>query len=510
MLITSKILSGVKVQLFAIGKGGEYENYFTVFQPETFNEQLLGKIKKLDSRGKKKVTFFEIHLENFEAKNLYDNIHKNQNVKLKLRDREISIHFRNTIKRPKVFLPRTVNNSVANGWWPKIIDEGTYIRMSYSEEKYNIEEKYFFKIANFIKLHSGFDLFYLQDFLGTVIFLELSLVDQFKYNFNPETSQVSFMKLGNLEFESRVVLEAWDGEEALLSQMFDLNDNCKSCKFNIDFKPTKIGFKFYIKKNNIWKISNEETVHLLRETTISMHQKVGELKVKRGIQEEILDITTKEKPIHVSDGNDMVWQKLESERLKSNRNIEIRNLGSLFLNNNLSNEEVKKIIYEELYKKAANRIWIWDPYVDQSILSDLSVLALSNRSLKIKVLLSEYKGENITALESNLEFMRCDSINSYLKKVETDTGASLNNIEIRNWYRSGKHTFHDRFIIIDNNVWILGSSIKDIGNYHSTIYRLEGGLPQEIIDEYEKSWNGYYGPLKPNGMEVFPSLKNLL
>lgn len=57
MLITSKILSGVKVQLFAIGKGGEYENYFTVFQPETFNEQLLGKIKKLDSRGKKKLHF---------------------------------------------------------------------------------------------------------------------------------------------------------------------------------------------------------------------------------------------------------------------------------------------------------------------------------------------------------------------------------------------------------------------------------------------------------------------
>lgn len=80
------------------------------------------------------------------------------------------------------------------------------------------------------------------------------------------------------------------------------------------------------------------------------------------------------------------------------------------------------------------------------------------------------------------------------------------NFSVRNWFRSGKHAFHDRFIITEKAVWQIGSSLKDLGDYHSTIYRLEGDIADAIRGEFERAWNGNFDPMNPDGMEVFPEL----
>ena len=239
-----------------------------------------------------------------------------------------------------------------------------------------------------------------------------------------------------------------------------------------------------------------------------------------------LDITIRQK--HIVSGysaSKQPWISLERLRIKTNKGVEIRQLGSLFLpyKGGASHQESQQLIKEELFDKAEQRIWIWDPYLDGSVLDDLIILGLSKRSLEIKLLLSEHKGERTTERkileqtdssqsQNDLTvlkvFPRCASIRNYIDERIEDL-STLKNLKVRNWYRAGKHTFHDRFIIIDDLVWSIGSSLKDIGNYHTTIYRLEGDLPGQVIDEFQKGWNGNFGHMDPNGLSVFPNWKDI-
>lgn len=48
---------------------------------------------------------------------------------------------------------------------------------------------------------------------------------------------------------------------------------------------------------------------------------------------------------------------------------------------------------------------------------------------------------------------------------------------------TGDPIFHDRYFIIDKEVWLSGNSLADLGNRISTIVKLPN--PAEIIEIYE-------------------------
>ena len=47
-----------------------------------------------------------------------------------------------------------------------------------------------------------------------------------------------------------------------------------------------------------------------------------------------------------------------------------------------------------------------------------------------------------------------------------------------------KPAFHDRFIIVDNNVWLSGNSLADIGKRASILVQLQ--YPNQIINMYKQ------------------------
>ena len=52
--------------------------------------------------------------------------------------------------------------------------------------------------------------------------------------------------------------------------------------------------------------------------------------------------------------------------------------------------------------------------------------------------------------------------------------------------RGEKSPLHDRFLVIDDNVYLLGSSLNEVGNRTTTISRVPA--PGEMIDQAESWW----------------------
>ncbi len=85
-----------------------------------------------------------------------------------------------------------------------------------------------------------------------------------------------------------------------------------------------------------------------------------------------------------------------------------------------------------------------------SYISEKTLFAFSNLKGRIK---------QITILTSQITDI--SKFNAYCQKMQSEMGIK---IEV---YESKK--IHDRYIIFDNNCWVLGGSIKDIGNKDSLI-----------------------------------------
>lgn len=516
---------GVRVQLFVAGKQGQYKNFFSVMKEVTYDTADTGRWKK--QKGKNNFTLFECYLPLLDGQDLFQTIQGNKQLLFVHQEREITIEFGELMVRPSIFMPNIPHNSVDKGWWPGSLSEGFRLNMLFGNVDVELGIKAKQNAFRFIKEKAAVNLEFLHDFIGSVLYLH-NVSQPISFQFNPDSMHLTFA-LHNGETakkEKRVVFEAWEGDEALESEIFDMSANQTYTMWKLPFSPTKISYRLYQMQDKRWKLVKQHTSYLANNIQVNVNLTVGKLIVKKEEETEDHDITIRQRPIVLgSSFSKQPWLPLERGRVKTNKGVEIRQLGSLFLayKGGVTHREIQQLIKEELFDKAEQQIWIWDPYLDHSVLDDLIILALSKRSLDIKLLLSEHKGERTTGdkipekkdssqsqneLIASKSFPRCASIRDYLSEKIEET-STLKNFKIRNWYRAGKHTFHDRFIIIDNFVWSIGSSLKDIGNYHTTIYRLEGDLPDQVIDEFKKGWNGEFGHMDPNGLSVFPNWKDI-
>lgn len=497
-------IDGVRVQLFVVGKNDEYANFFTVIKEMSVSSD--GMQKWIKKKGKNNFCLFECYMSSAEGRNFYHKIHAEQTCSVIYQETNIKISFGKLIDRPTVFMPNIPQNSVGRGWWPGSLEEGFQFSMLFGNREYEMTSKARENAFAFVKEKVAFNLNFLQDFVGSVIYLPDNEFQAVTFKFNPDSMYLIFALHGELASqERRVVIEAWEGEEALQSEMFDLAGDQFYCTWQLSFLPTKIGYRLYERVGAHWRVMKQHSAYLMREISINMGLTVGKLIVKKDDDTEEHDIVVRQEPSIIdATSTEQPWLKAERGRLKANKGVEIRQLGSLFLpyKGGISHQESLELINTELFDKATQRIWIWDPYLDESILDNLLILALRKRGLEIKLLLSEYRGERAPENECDL-FPRCSAMQKYLEE-QGDALKTLENFEIRNWFRAGKHTFHDRFIIIDNVVWSIGSSLKDIGNYHTTIYRLEGDLPDQVVAEFKKGWEGHFGHMEPNGLFVFP------
>lgn len=547
-----------RIQLFAIEVGGTYKNVFSLFKLETnaipleqvHEENIVWQQRK----GKKRLRLFQSLVTVDKAEQMFSKIEISKMVSFAYGQNTVTIQFGELIRRSMTFLANEPGSSVANGWWPGTLQDGFDIQTLYADSNTCLSgesEQVRRNVFEFVKKESGMDLAHLRDYAGNLLFITPHLTPFVECHFNHETMKQTLTLIGDVPPKSRrVVLSFWEGDECSINYIQDLDPTSTFCAVDVPFYPTRCGYELYEYSGGLWRLVKKRSCFLVRQINIGMDIITGTLAVRNsnGEQVEQHSIVQRQRPTII--GNETYqtqpWILAERERNRANRGIEVRQLGSIFMPlDQGSPGRAWSLIKNEIIESAKNRIWLWDPYLDASILDTFVILGLRYSQLDIRWLMSEVLGERIgqpgqqptmsdkgsvfskllrTLLKCSrstdtkatigpsdaiLQLPRCKTIYDYFQHPETQGERLRNqgNFKVRNWYRSGKHSFHDRFIIVDDSVWHVGCSLKDIGSYHSTIYRLDGDIPNQVIEEYQKTWEGSFGPMRLTGLEVFPDLK---
>ncbi len=132
-------------------------------------------------------------------------------------------------------------------------------------------------------------------------------------------------------------------------------------------------------------------------------------------------------------------------------------------------ETVMKIL-----NKASKRCYICDMYFTvKTLVRFVMPVKLTNVEVRILSSKEELKANDIVQLKEGCEAM-----------IEKD----VVNVSCR-LLRGEKAALHDRFIVADEQVWLVGCSLDEIGKRATTISRVPADYSKKILDRIEDWWN---------------------
>lgn len=497
----------VEFQIYAVKKNNNYDCIFAIAnQKKGF--LFSSAWTKID--GPKNVKLFMITVNINMRDEILTQIDVNNKIIFNCGEDLININFGNLLKRDSVFLSNVTGSTISKGLWPGNYDKGFYLNQWY-RLGFDINKQNLGKVYRFINKYTGMDIENLNDFIGSVLYLKDDIEYEIDISFNPDNGKVIFVLRGDLKKAERVIIiEINEGKEAIWKNLYFI-ENKRFIEFDAPFLPTSLGYELYEKdEGGFWILKARKKHALIRSIHIDMSIVTGKLIVNTLEGEESEDIVVQERPIKVNDDyNKQPWINDEYDRIKINEARSLKELGSIFVK--ATGEGEKKVLMDIVESKilgsAKKRLWLWDPYLDNSIIDVILRKAITNPSIDVRLLLSEsltISSSTNDAINILKNMDRSLSIFNSINKACGDTVDCLRNLKVRNWYKKDRHTFHDRFIISDTSVWSLGSSIKDLGNYHTTIYRMDGELPEEVASEFKKAWSGNFYKIQAEGIEIFP------
>lgn len=161
---------------------------------------------------------------------------------------------------------------------------------------------------------------------------------------------------------------------------------------------------------------------------------------------------------------------LNTTTVKENYNCKEGN--EFWFYNNLENSH-KPLIYEHLLNSAKESICIWDPYANTN---DAQLFKLINEGVDVKCLISNdmNKGNHYEKIR---EFI------SELKRIQEEKNYNLK-LKVYN-IPNGEKGFHDRYLFIDDDIYIVGSSMA----YHNTYSKVKAAstsIHKVLLEENKK------------------------
>lgn len=124
---------------------------------------------------------------------------------------------------------------------------------------------------------------------------------------------------------------------------------------------------------------------------------------------------------------------------------------------------------------AHKRIYICDVFFDSKSLSRF-VLPMKSSSVALKI------------LSGKKELKADDKRKDLIEGIKQLNGKSIANVECR-LLIGKKAELHDRFIVADDQVWILGCSLNEFGNRATTLIRVPKDYRKKLVDRAEEWWN---------------------
>ncbi len=229
---------------------------------------------------------------------------------------------------------------------------------------------------------------------------------------------------------------------------------------------------------------------------------IKEIKINMGIISQRQQITIKDKKNNKIDTYKTQKVEYENISIKNDKYVDDNeNLYRLFLDKNLErkliekeknrgskilyrNEQETKKYIRNIISKALKRVVFIDPYITTKEIFRFS-LAVESKNTEI-IIVTSNKVLNKKSNNSINGFKEKDILQKKIKQINKILLSSKFQIYVMSGATS---IFHDRFIIVDDDLWIIGTSLNMVGKSKiSLITKLD--QPQELINfftlEYKK------------------------
>lgn len=283
-------------------------------------------------------------------------------------------------------------------------------------------------------------------------------------------SEVIPRSRSNLDSYSLTVFEKRYGTVGYMKSQ-DLSES----SFSIDKVPQQLEESgFFLCENNRGLISYQPPAPFLRSISTSMSMMSKQYKFRASDGEHIISVASKETPFETRMHKDTETTrdfrgKMLNAEYRRRRRRKAKDYGQVWFTDN---DEAREFI-RSLISRAREQITIVDPYAANKQIIDYAAF-VSNDQIKINVLTS-FAPLNLPA-SANFASSKNELLDEFKESIELFEMRGIP-LDIRFMAGGKEPVLHDRFLIIDEQVWFCGNSLNQIGARQGMMLKLPDPLP---------------------------------
>ncbi|MEP1891830.1 MAG: VPA1262 family N-terminal domain-containing protein, partial [Cyclobacteriaceae bacterium] len=364
-------------------------------------------------------------------------------------------------------------------------------------------DKVFDKIGDISRQNLGFDLSAIPEHIGNIYLFGCNPILRKWGSKLIDREKELFLSFHEREGHTIVGCELVLEEERSKNTGFTLRKEITSRreKVELPYFPHAVHTKIYDQSGNLIERSFGTWINF--QFNMSIQESVMNLEVKGGKGTEVVSIPKYSRVATNTVGDyDLSTARYLRSALDERRFEELESNKEFIFFPNAENSKVKaQSTVRELLNMAGSRCMILDPYFQASDL--VYAFIIRNISIPIQIISSaSFLKEEIKIREVQKKLLRrfyrwMVSIFRKPKKGQTQGQALLDGIEsYQKLYsqqkieckvlRGKKSPLHDRYIVIDNDVYLLGSSLNEFGSRATTIIKVP--TPKPMIEQALKWW----------------------
>jgi len=380
--------------------------------------------------------------------------------------------------------------------WSKLITEKSWLS--------DFNQKFFEKLSSISRAYLGYDLATIPEHIGNVYLCACnpiirswnsSLLDKKK------DLLVSFYeRQGKSIIDCELVLE----EERAKRNGFTLRHTIASDRerITLPYFPDALHKKLYDRNGNL--IEHQLGVWQNIQFGMNIQESELKLKVKTKTGEEIFSIpkTTQASTTHIGDF-DFTNAHYLKDALEARKFEELeRNKEFIFFPNEDDSKNRAQTTVRELLNKSKTRCMILDPYFGSGDL--IYAITVQNISIPVQIISSVDYLERPIKSDEREEAGRFKKLWLCLKRTmkrpskgktyahqlqkgiqEFEKVYAQQTIECR-VLKGSPSPLHDRYIVVDDDVYLLGSSLNEFGARATTIIKVP--TPKRLIEQAKEWW----------------------
>lgn len=356
----------------------------------------------------------------------------------------------------------------------------------------DFKEKFFEKLSSISRAYLGYDLTTIPEHIGNVYLCACnpilrgwnsSLLDGNK------DLLISFYERNNKSIIGcHLVIEEERGKRSGFTLSRTIASNRE--RIPLPYFPDTLHKKLYDQNGNLI----EHQLAVWRNIQFGMNIQESELKlrVKRKNGEEIFSIPKTTQTSTTTVGNfDFTNAHYLKDALETRKFEELeRNKEFIFFANEADSKNRAQTTVRELLNKSKTRCMILDPYFGSGDL--IYVITIQNISLPIQIISSVDYLERSIKKDDQKEPRTLKKLKSKTYAHQLQEGIkgfkklySQQTIECR-VLKGSPSPLHDRYIVVDDDVYLLGSSLNEFGARATTIIKVP--TPKRLIEQAIEWW----------------------